>query len=234
MLTIWMGRANTGKSARILEAIRTRREPAMLLVPEHASHTAELEVCRACGPEASQYVEVLSLRTLARRVLALTGAAADGAREAAADAAGAAGGCLPADGLRPSLPQGSLSGGAGGAVRRADSLPGAAGGPGEHGGAVGGPERGKGAGPVADLRGLSGKALPGRRGPPGSDGEAAGRAGGIGICCRKGCISGWLYILYGTRASADFYSAAGLKIRHRDPAGRWQLSGDLCAEHPHP
>ena len=77
MLTIWMGRANTGKSARILEAIRTRREPAMLLVPEHASHTAELEVCRACGPEASQYVEVLSLRTLARRVLALTGAAAE-------------------------------------------------------------------------------------------------------------------------------------------------------------
>ncbi len=82
MLTIWMGRANTGKSARILEAIRTRREPAMLLVPEHASHTAELEVCRACGPEASQYVEVLSLRTLARRVLALTGAAADGALDA--------------------------------------------------------------------------------------------------------------------------------------------------------
>ncbi len=82
MLTMWMGRANTGKSARILEAIRTRREPAMLLVPEHASHTAELEVCRACGPEASQYVEVLSLRTLARRVLALTGAAADGALDA--------------------------------------------------------------------------------------------------------------------------------------------------------
>ena len=32
MLTIWMGRANTGKSARILEAIRTRREPAMLQI----------------------------------------------------------------------------------------------------------------------------------------------------------------------------------------------------------
>ena len=78
MLTIWMGRANTGKSARIMNALRTRREQALLLVPEHASHTAELEVCRACGPGASGYVEVLSLRTLAKRVLALTGTAADG------------------------------------------------------------------------------------------------------------------------------------------------------------
>ena len=73
MLTIWMGRANTGKSARILETLRKKREPAILLVPEHASHTAELEVCRACGPGASRYVEVLSLRTLAKRVLALSG-----------------------------------------------------------------------------------------------------------------------------------------------------------------
>ena len=40
MLTIWMGRANTGKSARIMNALRTRREQALLLVPEHASHTA--------------------------------------------------------------------------------------------------------------------------------------------------------------------------------------------------
>ena len=82
MLTIWMGRANTGKSARIMNALRTRREQALLLVPEHASHTAELEVCRACGPGASGYVEVLSLRTLAKRVLALTGTAADGALDA--------------------------------------------------------------------------------------------------------------------------------------------------------
>ena len=50
MLRIWMGRANTGKSGRVLEAIRGGGGGALLLVPEHASHAAELDLCRAFGP----------------------------------------------------------------------------------------------------------------------------------------------------------------------------------------
>ena len=54
MLTIWIGRAGSGKSARVLEAIAGRRDarPQILLVPEHTSHEAELDLCRACGSTA--------------------------------------------------------------------------------------------------------------------------------------------------------------------------------------
>ena len=55
MLRIWMGRANTGKSGRVLEAIRGGGGGALLLVPEHASHGSELDLCRACGPTASRH-----------------------------------------------------------------------------------------------------------------------------------------------------------------------------------
>lgn len=82
MLRIWMGRANTGKSRRILEEIRDRRAPAVLLVPEHASHESEMDLCRVCGAAASRYAEVLSLRQLATRVLERTGALADGTLDA--------------------------------------------------------------------------------------------------------------------------------------------------------
>ena len=46
MLRIWMGRANTGKTARVLQAIREGGEEpgALLLCPEHASHRAEMEL----------------------------------------------------------------------------------------------------------------------------------------------------------------------------------------------
>ncbi|MDE7243771.1 MAG: PD-(D/E)XK nuclease family protein [Oscillospiraceae bacterium] len=82
MLEIWMGRANTGKSARVLRQIRERKEPAVLLVPEHATHTAEIDLCRVCGPEASQYAEVMSIQSLARRALALTGGLSDSVLDA--------------------------------------------------------------------------------------------------------------------------------------------------------
>ena len=54
MLTIWIGRAGSGKSARVLETVAREREnrPQLLLVPEHTSHEAELDLCRACGPTA--------------------------------------------------------------------------------------------------------------------------------------------------------------------------------------
>ena len=56
MLRIWMGRANTGKTARVLQAIQEGGEDpgALLLCPEHASHRAEMELCRALGPGAAR------------------------------------------------------------------------------------------------------------------------------------------------------------------------------------
>lgn len=84
MLHIWMGRANTGKTERVMAEIRRRGEDpgALLLCPEHASHQAEVELCRACGPAAARYAEVLSLRQLAVRVLEQTGGLIDGTLDA--------------------------------------------------------------------------------------------------------------------------------------------------------
>lgn len=79
MLRILLGRARTGKSARVLEEIRALGDSSrqILLVPEHSSHAAEVDVCRACGATASRHAEVLTFKLLASRVLSLTGGAAD-------------------------------------------------------------------------------------------------------------------------------------------------------------
>ena len=73
MLRILLGRARTGKSARVLEEIRALGDSSqqILLVPEHASHVAEVDVCRACGVTASRHAEVLTFKLLASRVLTL-------------------------------------------------------------------------------------------------------------------------------------------------------------------
>ena len=86
MLTVWMGRARTGKSTRILETIRALgdRSEQILLVPEHASHAAEVDLCRVCGDTASRYAEVLSFRRLCDRVLSVVG----GMSETSLDAGG--------------------------------------------------------------------------------------------------------------------------------------------------
>lgn len=78
MLTILTGRAKTGKSQTVLERIAARPggRAQILLVPEHASHQAEVDLCRACGDAASRFAEVLSFRRLSDRVLAITGGAA--------------------------------------------------------------------------------------------------------------------------------------------------------------
>ena len=78
MLTILMGRAKTGKSAWVLERIRAQGDGGrqILLVPEHASHQAEVDLCRFCGDTASRHAEVLSFRRLCERVLSITGGAA--------------------------------------------------------------------------------------------------------------------------------------------------------------
>ena len=79
MLSIWIGRAGSGKSAKVLEAIGRERDarPQLLLVPEHTSHEAELDLCRACGSTACRSAEVLSFQRLATRVLSETGGLAD-------------------------------------------------------------------------------------------------------------------------------------------------------------
>lgn len=78
MLTILMGRAKTGKSEQVLRRIRELGDTSrqILLVPEHASHQAEVDLCRACGDTASRHAEVLSFRRLCDRVLTITGGAA--------------------------------------------------------------------------------------------------------------------------------------------------------------
>ena len=79
MLKILIGRAKSGKSDTVLRRIAELGDSSrqILLVPEHASHLAEVDLCRACGPTASRHAEVLSFRRLADRVLSLTGGAAD-------------------------------------------------------------------------------------------------------------------------------------------------------------
>ena len=75
MLTILMGRAKTGKSDAVLGRIRELGDSSrqILLVPEHASHQAEVDLCRFCGNTASRHAEVLSFRRLGDRVLGITG-----------------------------------------------------------------------------------------------------------------------------------------------------------------
>lgn len=79
MLSLWIGRAGSGKSDRVLHAINQNRalRPQILLVPEHTSHASEVDLCTVCGDTASRNAEVLTLRTLAARVLATTGGLAD-------------------------------------------------------------------------------------------------------------------------------------------------------------
>lgn len=79
MLHILMGRAGSGKSARVLREIARLGDTSqqILLVPEHASHMAEVDVCRACGETAGRHVEVLTFKLLASRVFNIVGGAAD-------------------------------------------------------------------------------------------------------------------------------------------------------------
>ncbi len=86
MLRILMGRAKTGKSSCILRQIQEQGDQSrqVLIVPEHASHQAEVDLCAVCGPTASRHAEVLSFRRLAVRVLSITG----GVAQASLDAGG--------------------------------------------------------------------------------------------------------------------------------------------------
>jgi len=65
-----MGRARTGKSERVLQRIAALGDSSqqILLVPEHASHVAEMDLCRVCGDTASRHAEALTFKLLASRV----------------------------------------------------------------------------------------------------------------------------------------------------------------------
>ena len=78
-LRIITGRAGAGKSKLVLETIAAQRfqHKQILLVPEHATHEAELDLCRALGDTASRDGEVLSFQSLATRVLSQTGGISD-------------------------------------------------------------------------------------------------------------------------------------------------------------
>ena len=134
MLSIWIGRAGAGKSRRVLETMARQRSqrPQVLLVPEHISHEAEVDLCRALGPTASRDAEVLSFQSLGSRVLARTGGLAEFTLDG--------GGKLltmrlalqelhsRAEGVRTALPAGGVSAAAdgsdGGVLRLRDHAPG--------------------------------------------------------------------------------------------------------------
>ena len=79
MLKLILGRAKTGKTAAVMEAIRRRvaagQGPTLLLIPDHYSYEAETELLRSCGDRLCLYAEVLSFSRLAARVEAETGGA---------------------------------------------------------------------------------------------------------------------------------------------------------------
>ena len=77
MLELILGRAGTGKTGRIMDAVAGRvarqESGAVLIVPEQYSHEAERELCRRCGDTACLYAEVLSFTRLAARAEASAG-----------------------------------------------------------------------------------------------------------------------------------------------------------------
>ena len=79
MVRLILGRAGSGKTARVFDEIagmvRAREGAAVLLVPEQYSHEAERELCRVAGDGLSRYGEVLSFTGLARKVFSQCGGA---------------------------------------------------------------------------------------------------------------------------------------------------------------
>ena len=77
MLTLILGRGKTGKTTRLLEAVRECPASGMarriLIVPEQLSHQTERLLSRTCGDWISFSAEVLSFTRLASRVRSLYG-----------------------------------------------------------------------------------------------------------------------------------------------------------------
>ncbi len=71
MLQVIIGKAGTGKTARMMREISVRVEGevrSILIVPEQYSHQAERELCALCGNSVSLYAEVLTFTGFARWV----------------------------------------------------------------------------------------------------------------------------------------------------------------------
>lgn len=79
MLKLLLGRAKTGKTTAIFQAMgeNGRKRPQVLIVPEQYSHEAERRLCQTLGNSASAWGEVLSFTRLYNRVLAQTGGLAE-------------------------------------------------------------------------------------------------------------------------------------------------------------
>lgn len=80
MLRIFSGRAGTGKTAAIMNEIKSlgdSLQSCILIVPEQYSHEAERELCSVCGDSLSLYGEVLSFTGLHRRLNAEYGGGAE-------------------------------------------------------------------------------------------------------------------------------------------------------------
>lgn len=80
MLTIITGRGKSGKTTRLLEAVRACPSEAMgsriVIVPEQLSHETERLLSRLCGDSISYVSEVLSMTRLFDRVCAVSGGGA--------------------------------------------------------------------------------------------------------------------------------------------------------------
>ena len=74
MLHLLLGRAKTGKTTRLYQAMREngKHRPQVLIVPEQYSHEAERRLCQELGGGASAWAEVLSFTRLYHRVLTET------------------------------------------------------------------------------------------------------------------------------------------------------------------
>ena len=81
MLKIYLGRAGSGKTAKIMEEIHTcvnnSQHNLILVVPEQFSHDAERLLCETCGDSASRYAQVLSFTRMCSRAFSELGGIAD-------------------------------------------------------------------------------------------------------------------------------------------------------------
>ena len=74
MLNLLLGRAGTGKTHALLEAIAAQSDrPQVLIVPEQHSHNMERQLCALGGNQVSLHAEVLSFTRLASRVFSVYG-----------------------------------------------------------------------------------------------------------------------------------------------------------------
>ena len=80
MLNLIFGRAGTGKTASVMNEIKSRMGEGetglLLIVPEQYSHDAERQLCAVCGDALSMHGETLSFSRLCGRVFLEAGAPA--------------------------------------------------------------------------------------------------------------------------------------------------------------